>query len=382
MDSPKLKIVLVDDDEDDHVLIQALLDDVRADGFELECLANYDAGLETIGRQEHDVYLIDYRLGERNGLELLREAIAKGCKKPIILLTGQGEYEIDMEAMRIGAADYLEKEWIDGHILERSIRYAIEGKQAEEALRQAHDELERRVGERTAALHGAHTELEQLTYVASHDLQEPLRAIEGFLRFLAQHYEGRLDAGANRLLGRAFDGVKIIQRLSKRLLAYAGVSTQGKPFETTDCSAILNRVIEGLEDVIKESGTVVSYGTLPQVVADSTQLEQVFMHLIGNAINHRDDEPPRIHIGSEHLEDAWLFSVRDNGLGINPKESEQIFYLFSPVHTRRGYGGTGISLAVCKKVVERHGGRIWVESEPGKGSIFYFVLPEREEPPA
>ena len=154
MGDHKLRILLVDDDEDDHVLIRALLSDVRADEFELEWVAAYDAGLEAIARQEHDVYLLDYRLGERDGLELLGEAIERGCKKPMIFLTGQGDYEIDMEAMRIGAADYLEKEWIDGHLLERSIRYAREHQQDEEALRQAHDELERRVEERTAALGG------------------------------------------------------------------------------------------------------------------------------------------------------------------------------------------------------------------------------------
>ena len=375
MHNHKLKINLIDDDEDDYILIRALLGDVKGSEFELEWVATYDEGLEVIKRQQHDVYLIDYRLGERNGLELLCEAIEAGCRKPIILLTGQGDYEIDMEAMRFGAADYLEKEWVDGHLLERAIRYAIERKQAEEDLRRARDEWEEKVDERTADLRSAHAELEQLTYVASHDLQEPLRAIEGVLQLLTQQYKGKLGGEVERLMGRAVDGVTIIQRLSNRLLAYAGVSRHGKPFEPTDCSAVLTQVLEDLKDVIEEGKVVVTCDDLPEVGGDPDQLGQVFRHLIGNAINHRGEGSPQIHIGADHKGDAWVFSVRDNGLGIDPRNAEQLFYLFSPFHSKMGNAGTGISLAVCKKIVERHGGRIWVEGATGEGSKFCFSIP-------
>ena len=176
-------------------------------------------------------------------------------------------------------------------------------------------------------------------------------------------------------MARAIDGVAIIQQLSNRLLAYAGVSTHGESFESTDCVRILNQVLEELQEAVEASGAVVTSDALPEVMADPVQLAQVFQHLIGNAINHRGDEPPQIHLKAESTEGAWLFSVEDNGVGMNLADAEQVFYLFSPLHTRRGDVGTGISLAVCKRIVERHGGRIWVESEPGKGCLFYFTVP-------
>ena len=380
MSEHKLNICLVDDDEDDRVLIAALLNDVSAGVFELSWISSFDAGLEAMASQDYDIYLVDYRLGGRDGLELLKVATERGCKKPVILLTGQGDYEIDVEAMKAGAADYLEKEWIDGHILERSIRYAIGGKRAEAQLLKAHGELETRVRERTEELNRAYGELEQFSYMASHDLQEPLRAIEGVLKFLNDNYAGKLDSHADRLLARAADGVEIIRRANNRLLAYAGATKGEEALQQTDCSELIKEVLHSLEKSISESGGVVTHAELPFVMADARQLSNVFRHLIANAILHSGDQRPEIHISAEIAESLCTFSIQDNGVGVSPSQIEQIFYLFSPYHSRKADGGTGTSLAVCKKIVERHGGKIWVHSELGQGTTFRFSLPHKSGP--
>ena len=378
MTEDKLRICLVDDDEDDYVLINALLGDVKAGGYELTWISSFEGGRDAIQSEEFDVFLVDFRLGESDGLDLLRQSISNGVQKPIIMLTGQGDYEIDLEAMRCGAADYLEKEWIDGHILERSIRYAIGAKRAEADLRSARDELESRIEVRSSDLRAAYGELEQLAYVASHDLQEPLRAIEGVLKVLTEEYRGKLDGHANRLIARAGDGAEIIKLISNRLLAYAGTAKGDAVALPTDCRELLQGVVDELDQLITGTGGRVSWDDdLPSVVADPVQLGQVFRHLISNGLNHGGETVPTVHISAAASDGTWVFSVRDNGIGIAPEHSEEIFFLFSRRHNRQDSLGTGISLAVCKKIVEQHGGRIWVDSQVGDGTTFRFSIPQR-----
>lgn len=374
----KLRICLVDDDEDDYVLINALLGDVKAGGYELTWVSDFEAGREAILKQEYDVFLVDFRLGEGDGLELLRESAAHGVQRPIILLTGQGDYEIDLEAMRTGAADYLEKEWIDGHILERAIRYSIGAKRAQAELLTARDELERRIEERGSDLRAAYSELEQLAYVASHDLQEPLRAIEGVLKFLTEEYNTQLDDHTRRLIDRAVDGAGIIRLLNNRMLAYAGASRETGAPGLIKCSELLGALVAQLEDGTGLPKGAISWDEdLPTVVADAEQLGQVFRHLISNALNHRGEATPTVHVSAVAEEAHWVFSVSDNGVGIAPDQAEEIFYLFSPYHNRQATLGSGISLAVCKKIVEQHRGQIWVESTVGEGATFRFTLPRQ-----
>ena len=198
------------------------------------------------------------------------------------------------------------------------------------------------------------------------------------MRFLTEEYRGKLDAHASRLIDRAVDGAEIIRLVNNRLLAYAGTAKGDRVPAPTDCAKLLQRVLKGLDDLMSATtGKVTWDADLPTVDADADQLEQVFRHLIGNALNHVGEEQPEVHISADLEGNDWVFSVRDNGVGIAPEHTEEIFYLFSPYHNRQASLGSGISLAVCKKIVEQHGGRIWVDSSVGDGTTFRFSIPQR-----
>jgi len=239
-----------------------------------------------------------------------------------------------------------------------------ERKNAEEKLKETMAELER-----------SNIELEQFAYVASHDLQEPLRMVASYTQLLARRYKGELDADADEFISYAVDGADRMQRMINALLVYSRVGTRGKRFEPTNCEAVLKHALDNLQMAVEESGAEVTHDPLPTVSADASQLLQLFQNLIANAIKFRSHEPPRIHIGAKRKENDWLFSVKDNGIGIAPEFAERIFIIFQRLHPKSEYPGTGIGLSVCKKIVERHGGRIWVESELGKGATFYFTIP-------
>ncbi|MBW4612589.1 MAG: PAS domain S-box protein [Desmonostoc vinosum HA7617-LM4] len=282
-------------------------------------------------------------------------------------------------------------------------------KLAEQALKQTKVELEIKVHERTAELQKlneelkrSNQELEQFAYVASHDLQEPLRAVTGYTQLLEQEYRHKLDDSAQEYFAYIVDGAKRMQRLIQDLLAYSRVGTRGQQFTSVDCNSALNSALSNLHVAIAESQAIITHEPLPKLFADKTQLVQLFQNLIGNAIKFCR-ETPQIHIGVvkgdgknscdllvstrlkssilhqyEHsytpCENEWLFWVQDNGIGIKPQYLERIFDVFRRLHTRREFSGTGIGLAICKKIVERHGGRIWAESQPTVGTIFYLTL--------
>lgn len=221
----------------------------------------------------------------------------------------------------------------------------------------------------------SNAELEQFAYVSSHDLQEPLRMISSYLQLLQKRYQGNLDEKADKYIYFAVDGAARMQVLINDLLEFSRVTTRAKEPEPTNCEFILNQVQSDLEIYAKENKATISHDPLPEVMADSSQLGQVFQNLIANGIKFHGEEAPKIHISVEKKEREWLFSVHDNGIGIDPQYSEKIFEVFKRLHKKEDYPGTGIGLAICKKIVERHGGRIWVESELGKGATFYFTLP-------
>jgi len=245
------------------------------------------------------------------------------------------------------------------------VRDVTERKQAEEALKEKTEELAR-----------SNRELEQFAYVASHDLQEPLRMVTNFVQLLAKRYQGKLDSNADDFINFAVDGTMRMWKLINDLLAYSRVGTRSHTFEPINCETILQEALDNLKVTMEESGAVVTHDPLPTVMADNPQLVELFQNLIGNAIKFRGDEPPRVHISASRNGNGWIFSVCDNGIGIAPEYAERIFIIFQRLHGRNEYPGTGIGLAVCKKIVERHGGRIWVESEPKKGATFYFTLPK------
>ncbi|SNB44749.1 ATP-binding protein [Geobacter sp. DSM 9736] len=253
-------------------------------------------------------------------------------------------------------------------LLEVYYRDITERKEAEEALRQTLAELAR-----------SNRELEQFAYVASHDLQEPLRMISGYMGLLQRKYADMLDDKARQYIGFAVDGTTRMQKLVEGLLGYSRIS-QGAAFGPVDAAAACRAAIDNLQAAVKEAEAVVTTDTLPTVWGDEIQILQLLQNLIGNALKYRRaDAPPRIHLSCSREEADWVFSVSDNGIGIEPRFFDRIFQVFQRLHTQDEYPGTGIGLASCKKIVERHGGRIWVESTPGKGTTFFFSIPARED---
>ncbi|MDJ0746160.1 MAG: ATP-binding protein [Xenococcaceae cyanobacterium MO_167.B27] len=225
-----------------------------------------------------------------------------------------------------------------------------------------------------AELERSNAELEQFAYLASHDLQEPLRMVISFTQLLARRYQGQLDADADRIIGFAVDGAKRMEALIKDMLTYSRLAIQGKPFEYSNCEEVLDLTLKNLQLLIQETGTSIYRNPLPTLPADKSQLVQLFQNLFSNAIKYHSDKPPEIEIGAEAQNGQWLFYVKDNGIGIKSQYFKRIFAIFQRLHTRQKYPGTGIGLALCQKIVNRHGGKIWVESEPGQGSTFYFTI--------
>jgi len=229
-------------------------------------------------------------------------------------------------------------------------------------------------------LNRSNAELEQFAYVASHDLQEPLRMITSYTNLLAKRYAANFDDDAKEFMGYITDGAKRMQILINDLLAYSRVGTKGKAFAPVDMESELMRTLAVLQIAIAESGATVTHDPLPAVSGDDVQMGQLLQNLIGNSIKYRGKQSPSIHIACERQENYWRFSVRDNGIGIDPKFAEHIFVIFQRLHNKEEYAGTGIGLALCKRIVERHGGKIWVESQIGQGATFYFTLPTDGEP--
>ncbi|MGH8010329.1 MAG: sensor histidine kinase [Candidatus Binatia bacterium] len=247
-------------------------------------------------------------------------------------------------------------------------------KQMEKHRQALNTELEQRVAERTAALQRSNEDLERFAYMVSHDLQEPLRTVTSFIQLLDKRYKAQLDTDGAEFIDYALEGAQRMQQLIQDLLTYSRVGTQGQEFSETDCEAVLAQTLHVLQTAIAESGAEVTHDPLPAVWANAMQVAQVFQNLLSNALKFRGAEPLRIHLSARQDGQQWLFAVRDNGIGIEPRHAERIFVIFQRLHPRREYPGTGIGLAVCQKIVQRHGGRIWVESEPGKGSTFFFTI--------
>ena len=266
-----------------------------------------------------------------------------------------------------------DKPMSDDHRAQRvSIMQVFAARAGAELVRLRAEEAVARHAEQLAR---SNADLQQFASVASHDLQEPLRMVGSFTQLLARRYRGKLDAEADEFIHYIGDGVRRMQALINDLLIYSRLGTHGKRFEPTDTAALVDRVITDLGGMIQDTGVVVTQDVLPTVQADSSQLAQIFQNLISNAIKFHGDEPPRVHIAAERTDAQWRFCVRDNGIGIDPKYADRIFIIFQRLHGKAEYPGTGIGLTICKKIVERHGGRIWVVSQPGEGAAFYFTVP-------
>ena len=340
-----------------------------------------DEGIERAEFVRPDLILLDVMMPGLDGFETCRRLKANPATRdiPVIFMTALADTADKLAGFAAGAVDYVTKPLNGAEVLAR-----IETHLALYALRQQlaaqNTRLQQEIAAREltqAALQRSNTELEQLAYVASHDMQEPLRMVASYLQLVAQRYQGRLDADADEFIGYAVDGAKRMQALINDLLAYSRLGTKARPFEPSDCNAIVETAIAQLRLAIEDSGARITHDSLPTVMGDATQLLQLFQNLLSNAIKFRRDVPPVVHVDAQPWDAAWRFSVHDNGIGIAAEYFERIFVLFQRLHGRGEYPGTGIGLAICKKVVERHGGSIAVQSQPGEGSTFSFTLPRR-----
>jgi signal transduction histidine kinase len=357
----RLRVLVVEDEPGD---VELALRALRQAGIEAsEHIAQTaEEFTEFVRKNSYDVILADYKLPNWNGLESVEILRREGLDVPVILVTGALGELTAVECIKQGAADYVLKDHLAR--LPESVRSAMREKKLREDHRQSLEDLAR-----------SNRDLEQFAYVASHDMQEPLRMVATYTQLLAERYQGKLDSDADKYIHYAIDGALRMQKLVQDLLAFSRMGRQGLALQSTDCDAVLQAALENLEAAIQESGAVVEHAQLPVVMADSSQLVQVFQNLIGNAIKFRGTQPPLIRVSAEARGKEWIFSVADNGIGIAAEHAENVFVIFRRLHTRAEYPGSGIGLSICKKIIEQHGGRIWVESAPGCGSTFKFTLP-------
>jgi light-regulated signal transduction histidine kinase (bacteriophytochrome) len=267
----------------------------------------------------------------------------------------------------------------EGVVVTCAIRDITERKKAEERIRELNSTLEERVLERTEALMRSNEELQQFAYVASHDLQEPLRTVSIYAQLLRKRYYEHLADDADQFIRFIVEGSERMEKLVHELLDFSRVDARGADFFTRmSCDEALDDAIRNLTSLIEESGAIITRDPLPSVKGDLVQMTRLFQNLLVNSIKYRSEESPRVHVNAQNLKGEWLLSVRDNGMGIEPQYSEKIFGIFKCLQPRDDNAGSGMGLAICRKIVTRHEGRIWVESALGEGSTFYFTLPRRE----
>ena len=302
------------------------------------------------------------------GLVIVRRQMARPLGQLTAAATAMGTGDLS-QRVKVTTGDEL------GQLGTEFNQMAVSLSEKEAQLRNYAAQLEHKVEERTVELTRSNADLAQFAYVASHDLQEPLRMVSSYLQLIEQRYKDKLDAAGTEFMNYAVDGATRMQTMINDLLTFSRVGTRGKPFEPTNCEVILDQTLANLQMAIEESQAIITHDPLPTVMSDDTQMVLLFQNLIGNAIKFRTQEQMRVHISAEAKGREWVFSVRDNGIGIDPQYFERLFVIFQRLHSKEEYPGTGIGLAVCKRVVERHGGKIWVESQPGQGSTFYFTIP-------
>ncbi|MEZ2248552.1 MULTISPECIES: ATP-binding protein [unclassified Microcoleus] len=419
-------ILVVDDTPENLRLLSTML---SQRGYVPRCVINGQMALRACNSNPPDLILLDIMMPEMNGYEvcqhLKNDAITRDI--PVIFISAKDEVFDKVNAFAVGGVDYISKPFqfeevlvrIESHLTLRNLQKQLKEQNVllqeeissrlavEEVLHEKNQILQQEISTRCAVektlqeqnlllqkeignrqrvesallksnqeLARSNAELEQFAYVASHDLQAPLATIASYAQLLEKRYQEQLDSQANKFIGNIVQGCTRMQALIDDLLEYSRVGRSQKPFKPTNCNQLLEQALANLQGVIRDTQAVVSYGELPVVNGEISQLVQLFQNLVGNAIKYRKNEPPAISISVCKQHDHWLFSVADNGIGIARQHQERIFQIFQRLHTQKEYSGTGIGLAICQKIVELHGGRIWVNSEPGQGSTFYFTLNE------
>ena len=421
---PLGNILVVDDTAENLRLLSTML---TQSGYTPRCVINGKMALRACNSNPPDLILLDIMMPEMNGYEVCQhlKLEAKTREIPVIFISAKDEVFDKVNAFAVGGVDYISKPFqfeevlarIESHLSLRNLqkqlkeqnvllqeeimsRLAVEKtlqeknlilqqeistrRAVEKALQEQNLVLQQEISNRQRAesallksnqeLARSNAELEQFAYVASHDLQAPLATIASYAQLLEKRYKDQLDSKASKFIDNIVHGCTRMQTLIDDLLEYSRVGRSRKPFQLTDCNHAVEQALANLQGAIRETQAVVTYSELPSVMGDISQLVQLFQNLVGNSIKYRHDAPPVVHITACKQEKDWLFSVSDNGIGIATQHQARIFQIFQRLHTQKEYSGTGIGLAICQKIVERHGGYIWVESKPGQGSTFYFTL--------
>jgi len=362
--SEKITVLLIEDDDVDRQAVHRL----AGSSCRFVDAATGLAGLELRRSCEPDCVLLDYCLPDIDGLDLLKRLSPE--ETPVVMLTGQGNEAVAVSAMKHGAADYLSKQALGKEALRRTIQNAVERIAMQRQILQQQAELQHRAVE----LQRSNEELHKYAYVVSHDLQEPLRSVRKFCTVLKRNYGQRVDAQGERWMDKIVGGAERMQAMIRDLLAYSRIDLEGRTFSPTDCNQVFDEVIAGLRAAVDEAEASVTRDELPTLPADRSQLCRLFQNLIANALKYRGDKPPVVHVSAHQDGKHWTFTVADNGIGIAPEHHDRIFQMFRRLHSSQAYSGTGIGLALCQRIVQRHGGRIWVQSRPNAGSIFHFTL--------
>jgi signal transduction histidine kinase len=383
----KAPTVLIVDDTPANIGV--LAEYLGSHGLAVIVAQDGEEGIERAQFGQPDLILLDVMMPGMGGFEACRRLKELEITKdiPVIFMTALSDIADKITGYKMGAVDYVTKPFhaeevlarINTHLTLRAMRQQLTEQnrklQEEIAVRQ---QAEAVLAQRSEELARSNAELEQMAYVASHDLQEPLRMVASYVQLLEKRYHDRLDADAKEFIAFAVDGAKRMQALIDDLLTYARVGTKAAPLRPVAAAEAVAVAMSSLRMALEESQARITVDSLPIVLGDRRQREQLFQNLIGNAIKFRGEQPPQVRIRAEPEQNFWRFSVQDNGIGIAPEYFDRIFVMFQRLHGRREYPGTGIGLAICKKIVERHGGRIWVESMPGGGTTFLFTL-RREE---
>ncbi|MEG4352395.1 ATP-binding protein [Microcoleus sp. LAD1_D3] len=422
--TPLGNILVVDDTPENLRLLSTML---TQRGYTPRCVINGKMALRACNSNPPDLILLDIMMPEMNGYEVCQhlKLEPKSREIPVIFISAKDEVFDKVNAFAVGGVDYISKPFqfeevlarIESHLSLRNLqkqlkeqnvllqeeitsRLAVEKtlqeknhilqqeirtrRAVEKALQEQNLVLQQEISHRQRAesallksnqeLARSNAELEQFAYVASHDLQAPLATIASYAQLLEKRYKDQLDSQGSKFIGNIVQGCTRMQNLIDDLLEYSRVGRSRKPFTLTDCNHAVEQALANLQGAIGETQAIVTYSELPAVMGDISQLVQLFQNLVSNAIKYRHDAPPVVHITACKQEKNWFISVSDNGIGIAPQHQKRIFQIFQRLHTQREYSGTGIGLAICQKIVELHGGCIWVESEPEQGSTFYFTL--------
>jgi signal transduction histidine kinase len=385
MQDQVIKVLLVEDDEDDYIFIRELLSEVKETPYSLEWAPTYDIALDTMAKGESHVCLVDYRLGVHDGLEILKGAKERGSHTPIIFVTGQEDYTVDIKAMRSGAADYLVKSQLTAPLLDRSIRYAMDRWRSDEALQKAYEEIELRVEERTAELAAANAalkrsadEIKLFAYSICHDLKNPALALHFLVKKLAETYQDALDDRGKEYCRRVMNSSEQIMALLEKIYTYISAKETPLVIERVELGEVLTLLKDEFSAQMRLRQVKWSVPDIvPAVVADRLGLIRILRNLVENALKYGGEELTEIQIGYQDAGDDHVISVRDDGAGFKDTEAEKIFGLFVRSESSKGVKGTGLGLAIVRELARQHKGNVWAEPAQGRGATFFVSLPKR-----